>query len=574
MTRLLNNPDDFPRELVEGFVAANPRHVRAVPGGVARATRSTPGKVAVIVGGGTGHYPAFMGWVGPGMADGAVTGNIFSSPSASQAVSVAKAADQGGGVVIAFGNYAGDVLHFGAAVEQLKAEGIQARTLVLTDDIASAPPTEKEKRRGIAGFVPVFKIIGAAAEDGLDFDGVTRVFELANSRTRTFGVAYSGCTLPGSDSPLFEVPEGRLSLGLGVHGEPGVDEIDMGTADEIARRLVADLLAERPEGADGRVVALLNGLGTAKYEELFVTYRSVHAALEEAGLTIVDQVVGELVTSLDMGGVSLTLVWLDDELEKYWLAPVDTPALKLGSMDLPEPLSEEERAVAAAESAEVPASDEESRSAAVRVVEILEAVVASLRAEQDELGRLDAVAGDGDHGIGMTRGATSALAAAREAVEAGAGAGTTLARAGQKWSDDAGGTSGALWGAMIMAAAGAVGDTGRPDLAGSATAVRTAVDALVRLGGAELGDKTMLDVLEPVAASLEQSAAEGADMPSAWSVAAVRAKEAADATAGLRPRIGRARPLAERSVGTPDPGAVSAALVTRTIAAELARIHA
>ncbi|MGC5616386.1 dihydroxyacetone kinase family protein [Georgenia sp. Z1491] len=569
MTKLVNNPDDFPRELVSGFVSANSRHVRAVPGGVARATRSTPGKVSVLVGGGTGHYPAFMGWVGPGMADGAVTGNIFSSPSASQAVSVAKAADHGGGTVICFGNYAGDVLHFGAAVEQLKAEGHQASVLVLTDDVASAGPDEKSRRRGISGFVPVFKITGAAAEAGLDFDGVCRVFDKANEATRTLGVAYSGCTLPGSKEPLFSVPEGRLSLGLGVHGEPGIDEMDMGTADEVARLLVTELLKERPEGADGRVVALLNGLGTAKYEELFVTYNGVRDALEEAGVTIVDQVVGELVTSLDMGGVSLTLVWLDDELEKFWLAPVDTPALKLGSMAQHEVLSEEERAVAEDEVAAIPESDDASRAAGAVAVDAISAIADRLRRESDELGRLDAVAGDGDHGIGMSRGATSALAAARAASEAGAGLSTVITRAGQAWSDDAGGTSGALWGAMILAAGGSLSDTGAPASDDAVAALRAASDALLRVGGAELGDKTMVDVVVPVVDAFEKAVADGANPGSAWSRAAVQARQLAEQTAPMRPRIGRARPLADRSVGTPDPGAVSAGIVVDVIAEAL-----
>lgn len=569
MTKLVNNPDDFPKELVSGFAAANPRHVRPVPGGVARATRSTPGKVAVLVGGGTGHYPAFMGWVGPGMADGAVTGNIFSSPSASQAVSVAKAADQGGGVVICFGNYAGDVLHFGAAVEQLKAEGFQASTLVLTDDVASAGPDEKDKRRGISGFVPVFKITGAAAEDGLDFDEVCRVFAKANDRTRTLGVAFSGCTLPGAKEPLFTVPDGRLSLGLGVHGEPGIDEMDLGTADETARLLVGELLKERPEGADGRVVALLNGLGTAKYEELFVTYNGVKDALEEAGVTIVDQVVGELVTSLDMGGVSLTLVWLDDELEKYWLAPVDTPALKLGSMDLPEALSAAEREIVEDEQAAIPEADDASREAGRKAVDVISTIADRLRQESDELGRLDAVAGDGDHGIGMTRGAASALEAARAASDAGAGLSTVVTRAGQAWSDNAGGTSGALWGAMILAAGGSLADSGRPVLGDAVTALRAASDALLRVGGAELGDKTMVDVVVPVVDSFERAVADGANPGSAWSRAAVQADRLAKDTAPMRPRIGRARPLADRSVGTPDPGAVSSALVVDVIAEAL-----
>jgi len=226
MTHLLNNPVDFPVELVDGFVKANSKYVKKVYGGVVRATKSKPGKVAIITGGGTGHYPGFMGWVGPGLVDGAVTGNIFASPSASQVRSVAKAADHGGGILLAFLNYAGDVLHFGMAEELLKADGFDVRRSVVTDDVASAPSSETYKRRGIAGGLAVLKVASAAAESGLSLDEVLKVLNKTNERTRTFGVAFSGCTLPGSANPLFEVPAGKMAVGLGVHGEPGIYELD------------------------------------------------------------------------------------------------------------------------------------------------------------------------------------------------------------------------------------------------------------------------------------------------------------------------------------------------------------
>ena len=192
MTRLVNNPADFPAESLRGFVLANKRYVKPVYGGVVRSTATPDGKVAVVYGGGSGHYPAFAGWVGVGVADGAVCGNIFSSPSGAQAYSVMKAAERGAGVLMGFGNYAGDVLHFGQAIERLRSEGIQADTLVVTDDIASGAKDELDKRRGIAGDFPIFKIAGAAAEAGKDFEEVKRVFAKANAATRSFGVAFSG----------------------------------------------------------------------------------------------------------------------------------------------------------------------------------------------------------------------------------------------------------------------------------------------------------------------------------------------------------------------------------------------
>lgn len=566
MPYLINDPRDFPREFADGFVAANPRYVQRVFGGAVRATESRPGKVAMIVGGGTGHYPAFSGWVGRGMADGVVFGNIFSSPSAAQAASVGRAAHQGGGVLIAFGNYAGDVLHFGEAVEMLKAEGIDARVAVVTDDIASAPSKERAKRRGICGWVTVFKVTGAACEDGLSLDEVVRVFDNVNYRTRTLGVAFEGCTLPGTDGPLFTVPTGKMGVGLGVHGEPGIYEADLGSAREVAELLVGRLMEDRPENPGNRVIALLNGLGSTTYEELFVTYGSIVEVLSDAGVEVVDCEVGELTTSMDMAGVSLTLTWLDEEIERYWNAPCDTPAVRRGALG-PAKLLDPSRLVTEAPALSVKqAGSEESRQAATLATSGLEAVLAALKSQQAELGALDSFAGDGDHGMGMVRGAESALEAARELVAQGAGAQTLLAGAGARWSEVAGGTSGALWGAMLAAAGRALGDTEAVDGRAVRRATREALNALQQVGKAEPGDKTMLDAFEPFASTLEDELEAGTPAAKAWRKAADAARAAAEATAPMRPRIGRARPLADRSVGHADAGATSFAVVVEALA--------
>ena len=224
MTRLFNDPATFTEDMLDGFLDANARYVVGVPGGVVRAAETPPGKVAVVVGGGSGHYPAFCGVVGPGFADGAVVGNIFTSPSAREAASVARAAHGDAGVLLITGNYAGDVMNFGLAARQLRSEGIDARYLVVTDDIASAAPEDAAKRRGIAGDFTVFRCASAAAEEGADIDDVERVARQANDATRTLGVAFDGCTMPGADRPLFTVTPGTMDLGLGIHGEPGVSQ--------------------------------------------------------------------------------------------------------------------------------------------------------------------------------------------------------------------------------------------------------------------------------------------------------------------------------------------------------------
>lgn len=571
MTKLVNDPKDFPRQLVEGFVEANSEFVRPVFGGVVRATQSRPGKVAVISGGGTGHYPAFTGWVGQGLLDGAVTGNIFSSPSASQAVSVAKAADQGGGVLIAFLNYAGDVLHFGQAAERLRADGIDARTVVVTDDVASAPADQRHMRRGIAGGLPVLKMVSAAAEAGLSIDEVIEVFEAANNAVYTFGVAFSGCTLPGAEHPLFEVEKGVMGVGLGVHGEPGIYETELGSASDVAHLLVDRLLEERPEGA-GRVVAVLNGLGSAKYEELYVTYISVAERLRDAGIEVVSGEVGEFMTSLDMGGVSLTLIWLNDAIEKYYFAECDTAAYsRRARLAAPLPVDVTFNTEPEPITVKTPGSPE-SQQAARLIVDGLVAVSKAIEENAEALGDLDAIAGDGDHGIGMTRGSSFAAQAAVELGESGGGAQTVLVGAGDRWSENAGGASGALWGAALTAAGNALGDSAAVDTAAQARAVRAFAESIQRLGRGQVGDKTMLDAIIPFVEAFEAAAGEGAGTVGSWQRAAEAADRAAKATADLTPRIGRARVLSQRSVGHPDPGAVSFALAVRTMAELIAAV--
>ncbi|WP_108248706.1 dihydroxyacetone kinase family protein [Planctomonas deserti] len=585
MTRLFNDPTAFADELVEGFVAANRRWVRRVEGGVARRQRTPEGQVAVVIGGGSGHYPAFGGLVGPGLAHGAAMGNLFASPSSQQVYAVAKAAENGGGVFLSYGNYAGDVLNFDTAQQRLNDEGIPCRTVTVTDDISSAPVDEISRRRGIAGDLTVFKVAGAAAAEGADLEEVVRVATLANDRTRSIGVAFSGCTLPGADAPLFEVPEGRMAVGLGIHGEPGISETDVPTADGLAELFVTSLLNELPpsvEDANGqRAAVILNGLGTVKYEELFVVYRSVARLLEEAGVTVVEPEVGELVTSFDMAGASLTILWLDDELERLWSAPTDTPAYRKGSVgaatggeefgdDAADALDDE----GDSESAALPEASPASRAAASVVTALLETLSGTMDEHADELGRIDSVAGDGDHGIGMQRGASAALGAAKDALARDAGAGTVLTRAGDAWSNRAGGTSGALWGLALTTLGTRIGDDRDPAAADIAEAVQAAVDAIRGVGKAEVGDKTMVDAIVPFAARFREELDRGSAPGDALAAAALAATEAAAATSDLMPRMGRARPHAEKSLGSPDPGAHSFALIVTAIADALPTVAA
>ena len=582
MSRLITNPDTFAAAAIKGFVEAHPRHVIAIEGGVMRLSPIPDGQVGLVVGGGSGHYPAFAGLVGAGLAAGAACGNIFASPSAGQVHRVGQAVERGGGLLLAFGNYAGDVLHFTQGAERLRADGFDVRIVTVTDDIASAGPDHKEQRRGIAGGLAIYKVAGAAAEAGQNLDAVERIAQRANGRTRSLGVAFSGCTLPGADKPLFTVPAGRMALGMGLHGEPGLSEGPITDAQQLAQMLVEQLLDDLPEGVNPqneRVVVLLNGLGGFKYEELFSLFGAVTDRLKAKGVVVADCECGELVTSLDMAGVSLTLFWVDSELESLWNAPADSPAYRRGLMQLPGPSSPPisnhpnanhpnashptadhpptPRHQASTQSvAKASAQSAEEQAVAASVLQSLKILQREFAARENELGQLDAIAGDGDHGLGMARGVNGAVEAAHRIASAGGDVKHLLLVAGEAWSDCGGGTSGALWGAGLRAA-GMDLKSSTPTPGDWIGAVGAAAEALQQLGNAVPGDKTMVDALVPFHQGLVRGWQAGDGVAQTVEAAALASKEAALATASLLPRLGRARPHAEKSLGHPDPGAMS-----------------
>ncbi|MGH3337650.1 MAG: dihydroxyacetone kinase subunit DhaK, partial [Propionibacteriaceae bacterium] len=321
---------------------------------------------------------------------------------------------------------------------------------------ASASREEKEKRRGIAGTFTVYKVAAAAAEDGANLDEVERVMRSANSATYSFGVAFHGCTLPGADQPLFAVDEGRMDFGLGIHGEPGISSAPWMSANDLAGKLVETVLAERPEGVSGRAAVLLNGLGATKYEELFVLYGHVNELLNAAGVVEVLPEVGELVTSLDMAGCSLSITWLDEELEGYWVAPAETPAFRRGTAVTSEKFTARRARVGQVAEEVVAEASEESIAAAAAARKAVDAIYAAVEENKEYLGRLDAIAGDGDHGIGMSRGSKAAAVAANETH---GGVETVLSAAGHAFADKAGGTSGILWGLLLEGVGKSLGNT-------------------------------------------------------------------------------------------------------------------
>jgi dihydroxyacetone kinase len=326
--KLINDPFEVVDEMLEGFVAAHADLVTLAQPRVVVRRAPARDKVGLVVGGGSGHEPAFVGYVGVGVADAAACGNVFASPSADVVLAAIGAANHGRGVLLAYGNYAGDVLNFGLAAQLAEAEGIAVREIRVADDVASAPPGEADRRRGIAGDVIVLKIAGASAERGDPLDEVVRLARKANDATHSVGIALSACEVPGSGGPTFELPPGEIGIGMGIHGEPGIRRGPLQPADEIAEILVAMIVEDIADRGGGEITLLVNGLGATAYLDQYILYRGARRALEARGLRVVRSLVGEYITSLEMSGASLTVTVLDDELTALLDAPARSVRLE------------------------------------------------------------------------------------------------------------------------------------------------------------------------------------------------------------------------------------------------------
>ena len=333
MKKILNNPENYVDEMLAGLTAAHPEYYRlhGDSGKVgARTTAGKAGKVGIVTGGGSGHLPVFSGYVGEGLLDACAIGDVFASPSAEQMADAIRAADSGAGVLRLYGNYGGDVMNFDMAGELVEFEDISCSSVLLVDDVASAPPEEAKKRRGVAGMVYAFKMAGAAAEEGRDLNGVTAVAQKAADACRSIGAALSPCTVPQAGKPTFEIANDEMEMGMGIHGEPGVWRGKLQTADEMAGEMMDRLLADMPLAAGDRVSIMVNSLGATPPEELYILYRVVKARLDEVKTTIVMPLIGRYATSMEMTGVSFTLCKLDDELEALLTAPCDCAFWRVG----------------------------------------------------------------------------------------------------------------------------------------------------------------------------------------------------------------------------------------------------
>lgn len=330
MKKLINSPDSVVRDALEGMAAAHPELIRVHydPDYITRADAPVKGKVGLLSGGGSGHEPMHGGFVGRGMLDAACPGAVFTSPVPDQMLAATKAIDGGAGVLHIVKNYTGDVMNFEMAAELAQAEGIEVVSVVVNDDVAVQDSLYTAGRRGVGATVLIEKICGGAAEAGMDVNGVKQLCEKVNGWGRTMGMALTSCTVPAAGKPTFELADNEMEIGIGIHGEPGRQRMELKSAREIVEMLARPLFEDLPFNRGDEVLAFVNGMGGTPLLELYVVYNELTRLCADRGLTISRNLVGSYITSLEMAGTSITLLKLDDDLKKYWDAPVHTPALR------------------------------------------------------------------------------------------------------------------------------------------------------------------------------------------------------------------------------------------------------
>jgi dihydroxyacetone kinase-like protein len=328
MKKFLNQPGDYVDEMLEGLCSAHPGQYRQLPGRprvVLRAAPPRPGKVGIVTGGGSGHLPMFVGYVGPGLLDACAVGNVFAGQTVADAEAAMRAVSAGAGVLQLYGNYGGDKMNFNLAAEALQDEGVEVRAVRVADDVASADASQRQLRRGVAGMVYAFKLAGACAEAGGKLEEVAAVAQQACDSLRSVGVALSPCTIPEAGRPGFDIGADDMAFGMGIHGEPGLWTGPLQTADQVAQTMLEAVLPELGLSRGDRVSVMVNSLGATPLEELYILYRAVERSLRMQGQTVVAPLIGQYATSMEMAGASLSVLRLDGRLEPLLLAPAGSP---------------------------------------------------------------------------------------------------------------------------------------------------------------------------------------------------------------------------------------------------------
>jgi dihydroxyacetone kinase len=562
MKKLINNPAAVVEEMIDGFAAVY-TGLQRLPGHTVLVRADIPSKterpVAVISGGGSGHEPAHAGYVGRGMLCAAVAGDVFTSPSPDAVLAALRATAGPAGALLVIKNYTGDRLNFGLAAELARAEGILVETVLVADDVALAGSAGHAGRRGLAGTILVHKIAGATAEAGATLTDVAAAARATAAAVRTMGVALTPCTVPAAGKPGFTLGETEIELGLGIHGEPGVRRGPLEPVDALVDRLLDAVFADLALAPGSRVALLVNNLGATPTMELAVAARRAIAVLEGRGFVVERAYLGTFLSALEMAGMSLSLLPVDDERLARLDATTDAPAWP-NAANRP-------RRRAAPSSEAMPSSQPAPSAIPARpqtpVGKSLEtailAVTQNLIEAAPRLTEMDQVAGDGDLGISLERGARAVRQAlASYPLDDPAAALHELAVTLQR---SLGGTSGPLYAAFLVRAAGTMRKGANEDANTWAAAFRAGCLAVAELGGAAPGDRTMLDALLPGADAFHAAVNAGQTAADAVRAAAKAAAAGARSTANMIARRGRSSYLGDRVLGHRDPGAEAVAVI-------------
>lgn len=556
--------------MMEGYISAYGRYYEKHPkvNGVILKQRRKD-KVALVIGGGSGHEPMFSGFVGKGLADAAACGNIFASPDPNTVYETAKAVDQGRGVIFVYGCYAGDNLNFDMGEEFLNEDGIATTHVRVWDDVASAPKERIEDRRGIAGDVFVVKIAGAACDAGLSLEEVTRVTEKARNNTKTIGVATAPAQLPGIDKPIFELPDGEIEYGMGLHGERGVLRTAWQDADVLVEKMYAQIMEDADLTAGDEVCVLVNGLGSTTITELAIAYRKVKKLLDKYGIKVHDTDLNSFCTSQEMGGFSITLFKLDEELKEYYDMPCYCPFYAKGELT-GAGLSEQEEDMPADEEPEFDEKDTKSAKItrskegvltelnAADVRNMLIYIADKIIAKKPYLTEIDSAIGDGDHGIGMAGGMQKVKRKLLE-MKAEENVYALFEAAGKAMLLSMGGASGVIFGSLYLAGAKGMEPKSVLTAEDVSEMEKKSLEAIKARGKAEPGDKTMVDALAPAVEAMEQGSS--ISLLEMLKAAEAAAAQGVEDTKKYQAKFGRAKSLMERAIGYQDAGATSVWLI-------------
>lgn len=607
MKKIMNTPETFVYDMCHGLAKAHPELEFVEKFKIVKKKEINPDKVSLISGGGSGHEPAHAGFVGKGMLDCAVCGDVFASPSQIQVYNAIKECATDKGVLLIIKNYSGDCMNFNNAAELAKEEdGIKVDAVYVNDDIAVKDSLYTVGRRGVAGTVFVHKIAGAAAEQGKSLEEVKAVANRTIENVRSFGFALSSCTPPAKGTPIFDIGEDEIEFGVGIHGEPGRKTEKLQTADQLAKRIVKDLLDDLGAKKGDEVALLINGFGATPLMELYLFNNSVSNELEKAGISIHKTLVGNYMTSIDMAGASVTILKVDSELKSLIDYPVSAPALSWGGAmseqaeaaveamkaiakalgvtpaehtDAKAADKAEKKAAKAAKKAAVyevkgkPVVDETINTAAfVQIVEKMADVII-----ENEVPFCDAdKMGDGDFGMSIAKGFKQLKKewATRDKADIGA----FLKSCSEIIMEYCGGASGPIWGSAFRYAGKAADGKEKINLAELAEIFQAANTGVYETGkksfgkGAVVGDKTLVDALKPCADALEQAAKDGKSLRDGIALGAKAAVAGAESTKSVVAKLGRAGTVGEKSIGYPDAGAYGLGVIFTALSDYIAKM--